>query len=327
MASSKLQVSVLVLQVLFITSSLAQAASANSKLFREYIGAEGKNVTFSDVPVDPEVDFHFILSFAIDYTNSSPPEPTNGFFNVFWDSENLNPSRVSSIKAENPNVKVAMSLAGDSVDGHHYVFFNATTIDSWVTNAIDSITNIVREYNLDGIDIDYEHFNADPDTFAECIGQLLYNLKQNGIVSFTSIAPYEDDSIQPHYLALWRKYGHLIDYVNFQFYAYDNGTTISQFLGYFETQSSNYNGSTILVSFGTDGSGGLSPENGFFEACSMLKDDDKLQGIFIWSADDSKVADFRYEKQSQALLANTTSGGENGGNAIPMIPSPMKVPV
>ncbi|CAK9184826.1 unnamed protein product [Ilex paraguariensis] len=304
MSSSKLQLSLLILQVIFITSSVIQAASANTKLFREYIGAEGNNVSFSDVPIYPQVHFHFILSFAIDYTNSSTPKSTNGNFNVFWDTVNLNPSHVSSIQAQNPHVKIAMSLGGDTVNGNHFVFFNPTSINSWVRNAIDSITQIVREYNLDGIDIDYEHFKADPDTFAECIGRLLYYLIQNKIVSFTSIAPYEDDSVQPHYLALWRKYGHLIDYVNFQFYAYKKGTTISQFMGYFETQSSNYKGGKILVSFGTDGSGGLSPKNGFLKACSMLKDQGKLHGIFIWSADDSKEANFRYEKQSQALLAS-----------------------
>ncbi|TXG73955.1 hypothetical protein EZV62_002534 [Acer yangbiense] len=292
----------LLLTVLFTTVSTTQAAPANSKLFREYIGAEGKGVTFSDVPISAKVEFHFILSFAIDYTSSSLPSPTNGNFKVYWDTENLTPSHVSSIKAQHPNVKVAMSLGGDTIQGQH-VYFNPESINSWVRNAIDSLTEISRQYNLDGIDIDYEHFNADPDTFAECIGRLMFYLKQQNIVSFTSIAPYDDDSVQPHYLALWRKYGHLIDYVNFQFYAYDKGTNVSEFLKYFDTQSSNYNGGKILGSFGTDGSGGLSPQNGFFEACSKLQQQGKLHGIFIWSADDSKKDDFRYEKKSQNFLA------------------------
>jgi hypothetical protein len=185
------------------------------------------------------------------------------------------------------------------------VFFKPRSINSWVSNAISSITKIAREYDLDGIDIDYEHFDADTNTFAECIGRLLSHLKEQKIVSIASIAPYDNDSVQPYYLALWRKYGYLIDYVNFQFYAYDKGTTISQFLDHFETQSSNYRGGKVLVSFGTDGSGGLSPENGFFEACSKLRHAKKLHGIFIWSADDSKKAGFPYEKQSQTFLAST----------------------
>ncbi|KAL3518288.1 hypothetical protein ACH5RR_020877 [Cinchona calisaya] len=300
---SKLFISFLLLQFLFNNPSMVHAGpNCSPYLFREYLGAEGQNVTFADVPINANVEFHFILSFAIDYTDSSPPLPTNGYFNVYWDADNLSPSLVSSIKAEYPNVKVAMSLAGDTVDGFN-ASFNPTSIDSWVRNAIYSVTNLVKEYNLDGIDIDYEHFKTDPDTFAECIGRLLYYLKQNKIVSFTSIAPYEDVDVQPHYLALWRKYGHLIDYVNFQFYAYPKGTNVSQFLQYFETQRCNYEGGKILVSFGTDESGGLKPQNGFFNATSILKSEGKLEGIFIWSADDSKKDNFYYEKQAQDLLA------------------------
>ncbi|KAK6919596.1 hypothetical protein RJ641_015500 [Dillenia turbinata] len=83
-------------------------------------------------------------------------------------------------------------------------------------------------------------------------------------------------------------YGHLMDYANFQFYAYPSGTNIPQLMRYFEKQSSNSRGGKILVSFSTDGSGGLSPRNGFFTAYSMLRKQRKLHSIFIRSADDSK---------------------------------------
>ncbi|GMY10716.1 chitinase 2-like [Fagus crenata] len=292
-----------ILHLLCITIPSIQATPAESNLFREYIGADEQNATFSDVPINPKIKIHFILSFAIDYTTStSPPSPTNGDFKVYWDTKNLTPSNVSSIKANHSNVKVALSLGGDTIEGKH-VHFKPTSIDSWVRNAFISITQIVREYNLDGIDIDYERFTADPNTFAECIGRLLLILKQSRVVSFASIAPYDDDSVQPYYLALWRKYGHLIDYVNFQFYAYEKGTTIPQFIEHFENQNTNYIGGKVLVSFDTDGSGGLSPDNGFFEACSKLQRQGKLHGISIWSADDSKKTNFHYEEQAQTLLA------------------------
>ncbi|PIA38808.1 hypothetical protein AQUCO_02700184v1 [Aquilegia coerulea] len=305
MDSSKLFISLVILQTIFLPFSSIQADPTNSNLFREYIGAEFNNVRFTDVPINSKVDFHFILSFAIDYTTSSSPSPTNGNFNVFWDSDNLDPSQVSSIKSNHPNVKVALSLGGDSVGGGS-AYFNPSSIDSWVQNAVSSLTNIIKEYNLDGIDIDYEHFSADPATFAECIGRLLTTLKQNQVISFASIAPFDDDEVQSHYMALWSKYGHLIDYVNFQFYAYDKGTSVSQFLTYFETQSSNYKGGKILPSFSTDGSGGLSPDDGFFTACGKLRSQGELHGIFIWSADDSMANGFRYEKRSQAMLASNT---------------------
>nr|KJB20121.1 hypothetical protein B456_003G134100 [Gossypium raimondii] len=312
MDSSKLLIALFVFQVFFPCHMSIQAAPENSDLFREYIGAEFNNVKFTDVPIDSNVEFHFILSFAIDYDSTSgSPSPTNGKFNVFWDSDNLSPSQVSSIKSTHSNVKVALSLGGDSV-GDSYAYFDPSSVDSWVSNAVSSLTDIIQEYHLDGIDIDYEHFNANhgwpistanPDTFAECIGKLVKTLKNNGVISFASIAPFDDDDVQSHYKALWQSYGDLIDYVNFQFYAYDQGTTVSQFINYFNTQSSNYNGGKVLASFISDGSGGLTPKNGFFTACSRLKSENKLHGIFVWSADDSKRNGFRYEKQSQALLA------------------------
>ncbi|KAL1817157.1 hypothetical protein DCAR_0521576 [Daucus carota subsp. sativus] len=290
------------LQALLIASATQLASAPTSDIFREYIGAEFNNIRFSDVPINPNVEFHFILAFAIDYTTSSSPSPTNGKFNIFWDNDNLSASQVSAIKNKHSNVKVALSLGGDSV-GDGSAYFSPSSVDSWVSNAVSSLTNIIQEYNLDGIDIDYEHFHGDPETFAECIGQLIKALKNNGVISFASIAPFDDDQVQSHYLALWKSYGHLIDYVNFQFYAYDAGTTVSQFMNYFETQTANYKGGKVLASFSTDGSGGLSPENGFFTACHRLKSKKELHGIFIWSADDSMSRGFPYEKQSQALLA------------------------
>lgn len=113
-----------------------------------------------------------------------------------------------------------MSLGGDSV-GHGYTHFAPKTTESWVQNAVSSITRMVQEFHLDGIDIDYEHFKSSPEVFVDCIGQLITHLKKERTISFTLIAPYADDPVQAHYLALWKKYGHLIDYVNFQFYAYD----------------------------------------------------------------------------------------------------------
>ncbi|KAI9193917.1 hypothetical protein LWI28_001312 [Acer negundo] len=304
--SKFLMISLVILQAVFnpFHASIIQAApvGSSSNLFREYIGAEFNNVKFSDVPINSNVEFHFILSFAIDYDTSSSPSPTNGNFNVFWDSDNLSPSQVSAIKNQHSNVKVALSLGGDSVS-NGYAYFNPSSADSWVSNAVASLTSIIKQYNLDGIDIDYEHFQADPETFADCIGRLVKTLKQNGVISFASIAPFDDDQVQSHYKALWKSYGHLIDYVNFQFYAYDQGTSVSQFMDYFNTQSSNYNGGKVLVSFISDGSGGLSPNDGFFTACSRLRSQNQLHGIFVWSADDSKSNGFRFEKRSQALLA------------------------
>ncbi|GAB4860270.1 hypothetical protein Ancab_011751 [Ancistrocladus abbreviatus] len=308
MAFSKLSQAASILQAttllafltLFLSSS--KTSAQNSNIFAEYIGAEFKNVHFSDVPINSNVEFHFILAFAIDYTTSSSPSPTNGQFNVFWDTDNLGAQQVSSIKAQHPNVKVAVSLGGDSV-GNTNAFFQPSSIDSWVSNAVSSLTQIIQRYNLDGIDIDYEHFKASSDTFSECIGRLITTLKNNGLIQFASVAPFDSASVQQHYQALWNSYSNVIDYVNFQFYAYDKSTTVSQFIQYFETQRNNYQRGKIMASLISDGSGGLTPQHGFFEACKKLQERQQLYGIFIWCADDSKELGFPYEKQAQALLA------------------------
>ncbi|KAL6493610.1 hypothetical protein OROGR_032389 [Orobanche gracilis] len=295
-------ISTLIFQALILFSSPAQSASNNSNLFREYIGAQFDNVAFSDVPINSRVQFDFILAFAIDYTNLSIASPTNGKFNIFWDSDTLTPPQVLSIKKKHPNVRVALSIGGDSV-GNGSAYFDPESVESWLSNAVPSLTGIIREYHLDGIDIDYEHFKKDPGTFAECIGRLVTTLKKDGTISFASIAPYDDERVQKRYMALWKKYGHVIDYVNFQFYAYGKGTSVSQFMDYFAAQNLNYYGGRILVSFISDGSGGLDPGEEFFTACRRLDRRGNLHGIFVWCADDSKKMGFKYEKQSQDLLA------------------------
>ncbi|GAB2274292.1 hypothetical protein Dimus_009058 [Dionaea muscipula] len=305
MNRSSKQYSLILFSIVLFLYTPSKSNAQNSTIFREYIGAFYNGVKFQDVPINSDVDqFHFILAFGIDYTTFSSPSPTNGKFNIFWDSDNLSPSLVSSIKSKHPNVRVALSLGGDSV-GNDKAYFHPTSKHSWVANAVASLTRIINEYHLDGIDIDYEHFKADDQTFAECIGLLITTLKNNGVIKFASIAPYDDPQVQSHYQALWGKYSRVIDYVNFQFYAYDSGTTVDQFIDYFETQQSNYPGGNVLASITTDGSGGLSPENGFFTVCQQLNNQQRLFGIFIWCADTSMAKGFEYEKQAQALLASS----------------------
>ncbi|CAL9153393.1 unnamed protein product, partial [Musa hybrid cultivar] len=144
----------------------------NSQLFCEYIGAQ----------------FHFILAFAINYTTSA--SLADGQFNVCWDSTNLSPFATSSIRRSNGIVKVALILGGDTVSDSQ-TYFSPSSIDSWVNNVVSSLTSIIRDYNLDSIDIDYEHFQFHVDAFAECIGQLLTTLKKNNrVISIASIAPF-----------------------------------------------------------------------------------------------------------------------------------------
>ncbi|CAL9090803.1 unnamed protein product, partial [Musa acuminata var. zebrina] len=154
-------------------------------------------------------------------TPPSAPLPTNGKFNIFWDSQNLSPrvpppSRAATRTCASRSASVATPSAAASPTSPFLYRLLGRQRRRF-------LTGIIKQYHLDGIDVDYEHFLADPDTFAECVGRLVTRLKRSGVISFASIAPFDDDEVQRHYLALWKKYGQVIDYVNFQFYAYDAG--------------------------------------------------------------------------------------------------------
>ncbi|EES17343.1 hypothetical protein BDA96_08G175400 [Sorghum bicolor] len=335
MASPNLLIAAALVVVAASTAAAAAAAaswappSSSSPpprpLFREYIGAMGRNVTFADVPVHPGVDFDFILSFAIDYAaadadaanaSAAPPVPTDGRFAVFWDEVNLTPAAVAAIKSSSSSssVRVALSLGGDTVFGANATF-RASSVDVWVDNAVASLTAILTRYGLDGVDVDYEHFGEreTPEVFAECIGRLVRALKATGVISVASMAPFANPDVQAHYGELWRRYGRDFDYVNFQFYAYPSNTTVPEFLGYYYEQSGRYagagGGGKVLVSFGTDpASNGLRPGKGFFRACRELRRQGRLHGIFVWAADNSIDDGFRYERRAQRFLAGAAPG-------------------
>uniref|UniRef100_A0A0D3HDP4 GH18 domain-containing protein n=1 Tax=Oryza barthii TaxID=65489 RepID=A0A0D3HDP4_9ORYZ len=271
----------------------------NGYLFREYIGAQFTGVRFSDVPINPNLSFNFILSFAIDYTSpagGATPAPTNGVFSPYWDTANLSPADVAAVKAAHPNVSVMVGIGGDSVQDTAKVFFSPTSVDSWVANAVASISGIIDAYGLDGVDVDYEHFNDDGgagvDTFVECIGRLLTELKARH-------PEHHHLHRARYYQPLWRRYAGVIDLVNFQFYGYGDTPDVP-------TYAANYPGGKVLASFKTgDVAGLLSPEQGIAGA-KELQRQGKLPGLFIWSADSSKVSSygFEYEIKAQEIIAN-----------------------
>ncbi|KAH7415910.1 hypothetical protein KP509_14G065600 [Ceratopteris richardii] len=265
----------------------------NGNVFSEYIGALFNGVRFTDVPISRDVDFHFILGFAIDYNWTGPP--TNGVFDIYWPKSVLTPEAVQAIKSQYSNVKVMVSLGGDTINGLP-VRFSASSVDSWVANAVSSLTSMISRSHLDGIDIDYEHFgSASTQTF----------LKSAGVISIASIAPF--DPVETQYRALWNQYNDIIDLVNFQFYSYSSATSATQFTSFYNTAAAKYGGGAkVLASFST---GGIGPApSTVLSACEQLKSEGRLPGIFIFSADGSyATSSFRYEEQTQALVAANTT--------------------
>jgi hypothetical protein len=257
-------------------------------------------VQFSDVPINAFLSFHFILAFAIDYTPvSQKPTPTDGVFTPFWGTTALTPA---AIKQAHPNVPVMAAIGGDSVQEIVKAFFAPTSVDSWVSNAVTSLKGTINTYGLDGVDVDYENFDADADTFVECVGRLLTELKRR----MPSIAPFERGDVQSHYIQLWRKYSGVIDYVNFQFYGYGANTDVDTYVMFYDKQANKYPGGKVLASLMTGNTTGLlSPDQGISGA-QELQRQNKLPGFFIWSADSSKKSSygFKYETLAQQIIAN-----------------------
>ncbi|XWS44732.1 hypothetical protein CRYUN_Cryun15aG0072800 [Craigia yunnanensis] len=85
----------------------------DGKVMMEYIGATGVPVKFDPVPIEDGIDFHFILSFAIDADPSGNAQ--NGKFSPYW-ADTLSLESVAAIKKNHPNVKALASFSGWSLE-------------------------------------------------------------------------------------------------------------------------------------------------------------------------------------------------------------------
>ncbi|KAF3677685.1 putative pentatricopeptide repeat-containing protein-like [Capsicum annuum] len=272
----------------------------DGKVMMEYIGATGKPITFDNVPVDEGIDFHFILSFAIDADPSGNPQ--NGKFSPYWAST-LTPQSVATIKSKYPNVKVLASLSGWSLGSKVLTWYKPTNTQQWISNALTSLKSIVSTYHLDGIDIDYERFPKHNETFSYCIGELITHLKNQSVISIATIAPYYR-TILP-YIELYKNYGNSIDYVNHQFYT-DKVTTPSGYLKAFALRSEQFDKEKVIPSYEVEGRG--IQGDAFFDALRLLGSNGfHVNGAMIYSADASVEDNYYYERKIQAFLLNLTS--------------------
>ncbi|XP_028766025.1 chitinase 1-like [Neltuma alba] len=270
----------------------------------EYIGATGAPVTFDLVPVEEGIDFHFILSFAIDADLSGNAQ--NGKFSPYW-AETLTPDSVAAIKARRSNVKVLASLAGWSLRDKVIRWYDPTDPHLWVSNAFSSLKSPATTYHLDGIDIDYEKFPTQRNytTFAFCIGQLITLLKNQSVISVATIAPYHLTAVP--YIELFKDYNNVIDYVNHQFYT-DKVLTPLRYLEDFKIRALQFDKNKLLPSYEVNGRGIQGDE--FFATLSLLEQHGfEVNGVMIFSADASSAAanNYYYERKSQEFLLNTTN--------------------
>ncbi|KAF4366308.1 hypothetical protein F8388_017462 [Cannabis sativa] len=256
------------------------------KVLMEYIGATGVPVKFNTVPINQSIDFHFILSFAID---ASPQgESQNGVFSPYW-VPTLTQDSVAQIKSQNPNVKALASLSGWSLGDTVLRWYDPEDPDRWITNAFTSLKSIIEDYHLDGIDIDYENFpkrrrrSSPNSTFAYCIGELISLLKNQSVISVATIAPFYT-TVGP-YMDLYGRYAEVIDFVNYQFYT-DRVRSANGYLDTFRVRSMQFGAEKLLPSYEVEGRG-IQGE-AFFDALRLLeKSGFSVNGVMIFSADAS----------------------------------------
>ncbi|XP_057852703.2 chitinase 2-like [Cryptomeria japonica] len=275
----------------------------------EYIGATGIPINMDDVPIRDGLDFYFIYGFAIDADTEG--NYNDGVFLPYWTST-LTPQALQGVQERHPKVKAMASLAGWSVytnQGKDKViaWYNPKDPNKWVDNAFNSLSQLIKDNHLDGIDIDYENFPVGKNnTFAYCIGELIKRLKNSGVINTATIAPYYK-TVGP-YIELFQKYGSFIDYVNHQFYT-DKVIAPVKFVNDFVMRASQFDPAKLLPSYEVDGRG-IQGE-GFFTALGLIQKNFTVNGIMIFSADASAKPgnnnSYYYESRSQDFLLGINS--------------------
>ncbi|TYI06837.1 hypothetical protein ES332_A10G187200v1 [Gossypium tomentosum] len=265
----------------------------------EYIGATGVPVKLEAVPVEEGIDFHFILSFAIDADPSGNTQ--NGKFSPYW-ADTLTPESVAAMKKSHPNVKALASLSGWSLGDKVLRWYTPDDTQQWISNAFSSLSSMAQQYHLDGIDIDYENFPRHNSSFAYCIGELITLLKNQSVISVATIAPYHKTTAP--YIELFENYGDVIDFVNYQFYT-DKVRKPKSYVEAFKIRAGQFDKEKLLPSYEVNGRG--IQGDAFFDALSLLEDDGfGVNGVMIFSADASSSNDYYYDRKSQDFLLNST---------------------
>ncbi|MCO5595990.1 hypothetical protein L7F22_050042 [Adiantum nelumboides] len=267
----------------------------------EYIGASGRPMKF-EVPINKDVDFYYILGFAVDASRNGTYN--NGNFVELWSSD-LTPDEVAKVKEENTNVRVLMSLCGWSINNvsgldQPLFWYDPEDKAKWLNNAFSSIMGLVKRYNLDGIDVDYENFHY-PNNFSSTMGELLARLRKEEEVKVVSIAPF--NWMIPSYIELFQAFNESIDYVNYQFYA-DGVPNATEYLATYNKKAQTFGVDKMIPSYEINGRGVQG--QAWWDSLALIHAHNPIPGLMIWSADESAPLHYYYEIQAQELLANGT---------------------
>ncbi|KAJ7551008.1 hypothetical protein O6H91_07G129600 [Diphasiastrum complanatum] len=277
-------------------------ATSGKKVIMDYIGASGIDITVTGVPITDSVDFYFILAFAIDASPTAQPQ--NGIFEPYW-STKITPKSIAALKLKHRNVKVLISLAGDTqyvsnTKQPQVYWYDPADPDLWVKNGVQSLTRMAKQWYADGIDVNYENFHANNNKkFTYCLGQLITQLKQKQVITVATMAPYLKTTLL--YQDLYHNYSHVFDYLNYQFYA-DDLFSVSQYVNYFREVVGKYRAygkTTASIQLYNQGLQGKK----FTSVVTELLKNDSLPGVMIWDLDASSKKHYVTETALQALFS------------------------
>lgn len=144
--------------------------------------------------------------------------------------------------------------------------------------------------------------NASTPSFAYCIGELITQLKNQSIISVATIAPFYSTALP--YIKLYKDYGHVVDYVNYQFYT-DKVRSPRGYLEAFKLRVEQFGREKMVPSYEVNGRG--IQGQAFFDALRLLQANGfEVNGVMIFSADASASNNYLYESESQDFLLNST---------------------
>ncbi|XP_054783974.1 ruBisCO-associated protein-like [Prosopis cineraria] len=142
---------------------------------------------------------HVALAFTRDYDEDR--NPTKGDFKCYFKKDELTPTKIKTFKQKSASkVKFFLSIGGRD---EKYPF-SVTSSDkkTWILSATESLKKIIQQYNLDGLDVSYQHIDpAGQGQFKDAIGEVIQTLKNeiagDFLISITVSAPLSDTYYWP----------------------------------------------------------------------------------------------------------------------------------
>ncbi|KAJ1383694.1 Glycoside hydrolase family 18, catalytic domain [Sesbania bispinosa] len=254
--------------------------------FRQYASDD----SFTNLTAIPSwvKKFQVTLAFAIDYNGDKSSQ--DGNFMPYWDTNKVTPSVIAQFKQAQKSFQIEVLVSIGDRNNKYPFAIGASQKQSWVNNATNSLKKIIKDYNMDGIDVYYEDIKSEGEVFVDSIGQLITNLKNEKVISVASIAPTSPLNTN-FYFPLHQKYGNFIDTVVYQCFTETNRIgSIGDLMNLFDTLRGSYPRQKLLAGYSTISKdwATVSPPLYFF-AVTQLLFMRKLEGTAIWVISDSST--------------------------------------